>query len=56
MSATREQLQDRLATLKQQREQAIANANALSGAIQVVESILKDHFDDEEKSTPANPA
>jgi ABC-type transporter Mla subunit MlaD len=40
-------LQERLETLKQQREQVVANANAITGAIQVLESLLA------EDQTPA---
>lgn len=53
MSATKEQLVERLADLKKQREQLVANANACAGAVQAVEAILADHFTDEPRIVPA---
>ena len=49
MSATKEQLVERVEQLKAQREQAIQQVNAISGAIQVTEDILKVHYTDEPK-------
>lgn len=54
MSATKEQLTERLNALRVQRDQLIANANACSGAIQAVESILEDHYADEKRIVEAS--
>jgi hypothetical protein len=37
---TRAQLEDHLAALRAQRDQAIANANAAGGGIQVIEALV----------------
>jgi len=39
---SRAQLEARLQALKTQRDQTLANANALAGAIQVVEDLLQE--------------
>ena len=49
MSATKENLTERLEQLKAQKEQALAQVNAIAGAIQVTEAILKDHYTEEPK-------
>ena len=49
MSATKEQLTERLEQMKAQRDQAIQQVNVLAGAIQVTEDILKVHYTEEPK-------
>ena len=49
MSVTKEQLTERLEQMKAQRDQAIQQVNALAGAIQVTEDILKVHYTEEPK-------
>ena len=40
MAPTKAQLEQRLAALKQQHEQLVANANAVSGAIQLCQELI----------------
>jgi hypothetical protein len=47
MSVTKEQLTERLDSLKTQKEQMIQQLNAVAGAIQVTEDILKVHYTEE---------
>ena len=49
---TKEKLQERLDTYKSQREQLTANANALAGAIQILEQVLIE-FDTPEPDAPS---
>ena len=43
MAVDREYMQKQLVVYQQQHQQMIANANALSGAIQAIETLLKEY-------------
>jgi len=49
MSVTKEQLTERLTQLHAQKDQILQQLNALAGAIQVTEDIIKVHYTEEPK-------
>ena len=55
MSATKEQLTERLTALKTQKDAVLSQANAIMGAIQSLEAIIKDHYTDESRIILPDP-
>lgn len=46
-------LQERLVKLNLQKEQFIANVNAIAGQIQLIEELIKEHNEEAEKVQPS---